>query len=142
MNKKNKKSLVDVEVLYQATNNYGDNIKEDIISIAKVIGKFNALSVLITKKRNEGEVEIDNAILINRDNLLRSAVKKILFLNQQMEVRFILDGKENMYMVRTRIDKSNFFQCQNLVDDFWFAMYEIADRKAKELADREEEEDR
>lgn len=121
----NKSSLINTEVLYEATMKFEENLKDDVVIISKIIAKFNALSNFITKERDE-KIIVNETVLINRDNVLRNAVKKLFALNQT--ITSLTDKK----LINKKIDRSNFRQCIDLIDSFWFSLWEIADRKNKD----------
>lgn len=117
---------VDVEALYDATTTYGTELKEPLTIAAKGVAKYNSLATLVTKKM-ESQIVVSEDILINRDNVLRSSVKKIFYLNDLIKE---LTGN---CLINKKINRTDAAQCIDLLDSFWFALCDVADRKTREL---------
>lgn len=128
MNRTNK-GYVDVDVLYNATIKYGKDVEDPIRDAAKCIAKYNTAAVLVTQQKGR-KIIVDEQLLIARDNLLRAAVKRIFYLCSV--IKLLTKGKnEKNQLVTKRIDRTDVDQCVDLLDSFWFALWEIADRKSE-----------
>jgi len=123
MNKLNK-NYVDAEVLMNVTNLFGNVVKDELLNVTKSIARYNTLATLVTKEMSS-KIIVDEETLINRDNVLRSTVKKIFAFND------LVKTLNSQLLVTKRIDRTNLTQCVDLLDSFWFALWDVADRKAK-----------
>ncbi len=122
-------TMINVEMLYDATMIYPEAIKNDVSAIARSIARFNSVSNFLTKKDKTG-LMVDDATRVQRDNILRKTVRQIFALNQTVSVLMNEGGFGNDdKLITKKIDRRNFNQSVDLLDNFWFALCEIADKK-------------